>query len=122
MALVHSETGVQNKVEMYARARNWEVFVIDYSGWPDRLFVSPRGVHVWIEFKFGIGALAQRQRARKVRLLKMGCAVYTCDTAQQGRHIIDYWQRMDPPPLPREGSEIDDPAISCWGSTRSGAG
>lgn len=53
------------------------------SGWPDRLFVSPAGVHVWIEFKRLHGKLTALQKGKIADLTARGCFVYVCYSADE---------------------------------------
>lgn len=88
-----NETYVREKVADYAKERGWLVFIIDYAGWPDRLFVSPKGVHVWIEFKRPKrGRHALRQKHRFGTLQAMGCNVYLVKTVQEGIDVVDLYE------------------------------
>ena len=48
------------------------------AGWPDRLFVSQDGKHVWIEFKRPGGVLTELQRKKIAELAARGVAVAVC--------------------------------------------
>ena len=92
--LDESETSVREKVIAYAKARGWKVIVVDYAGWPDRLFVGPSGQHVWMEFKRPKGGRHYlRQKARLAILQGMQCNAHLVRTTEQGTGIINAWYR-----------------------------
>jgi hypothetical protein len=72
------EGKIERSVSKWAKERGW--LSIKFTpkgdvGWPDRIFISPSGVHVWIEFK----ALGQKPRAiqeYRGRLLELQGANY----------------------------------------------
>jgi hypothetical protein len=57
-------------------------------GWPDRLFICPRGIVVWIEFK-APGMLADPLQVVIIRRLKLrGQVVHVVDNTEDGKRII----------------------------------
>ncbi len=52
--LMRPEKAIEEKVVKWARTNGW--LAIKFTpkgdvGWPDRIFISPRGLHCWVEFK-----------------------------------------------------------------------
>ena len=48
------ESEIEAKVVKWARKAGWlavKQTPMGVKGWPDRVFISPEGRHVWIEFK-----------------------------------------------------------------------
>ena len=86
---VPSEAYIRGKVEQHAKKTGWVVLILDYGGWPDRLFVSPTGVHVYIEFKSSTGKLAKRQEHNCGILKHHGCHVYKVNDIDLGKSILD---------------------------------
>lgn len=89
MARVGSEDYIRDKVVVYAHLRGWLIFVIDYGGWPDRLFLSPSGIHHWIEFKKPTGDLAKRQKHRRRQLEDRNVMYRLIDDIEDGKQYID---------------------------------
>jgi len=88
--LDENEDSVKSKVRSYAESKGWIYFLIDYAGWPDDLFVGPKGQHVWIEFKRPKGGRHKlRQKYRLATLVGMGCDAYLVKTVQHGKTVID---------------------------------
>lgn len=84
------EDYIQSKMINYARKRGWLVFEIDYSGWPDRLFLSPLGHHIWVEFKTEEGEVVKRQQHRHQQLEDHHAVVIVVRSVEHGRAIIDH--------------------------------
>ena len=66
------ERTIENKVCKWAKDN--EFMVIKFTpkgerGWPDRIFISPSGVHIWIEFK------APGKKPRPLQCYRMSCLV-----------------------------------------------
>lgn len=47
------EKQIENKVSKWAKASCWICHKVRFAenGWPDRLYIHPLGLHVWIEYK-----------------------------------------------------------------------
>ena len=59
------EKEIESKVVKWARAHNILARKMNGAGsvgWPDRLFVYPSGLHVYIEFKSPTGKVTENQR------------------------------------------------------------
>lgn len=89
MAHVNSEDYIRNKVVAHARRKGWLVFIIDYGGWPDRLFLSPMGIHHWLEFKKPTEDLAKRQKHRRKQLEDLNVWYRLVDDIEDGNQYID---------------------------------
>lgn len=87
-------------------------------GWPDRLYVSGKGEHFYIEFKRPGEEPRPLQVYRIWTLCKMNCEVYVVDSVEEGKNVIDYYKRgkLDAAPISRAIDTAYDPAI------RRGAG
>lgn len=86
------ESVTERWVVNYAESLGWLAFKLNNpsaSGWPDRLFVSPNGVHVYIEFKRQGKVPRKLQRYRIDALKRQNCIVYVCDNSEQGKEMID---------------------------------
>ena len=60
------------------------------SGWPDVLFVFPRGVVVWVEFKRPGGAVRPRQHLMHRVLKAFGHLVFIFDDADDCIHNLKF--------------------------------
>lgn len=118
---VLTEKHIREKVIAHARKLGWTVIVVDYGGWPDRLFISPQGQHVWVEFKSTRGKLAARQGARIRRLISHRVRVHIVRDIDVGTRIIDDYTRMDTTQVPGASHDPDAPAGSGGGSVGSGS-
>lgn len=58
------------------------------TGWPDRLFLMPLGLGVFIEFKAPGGRLSPKQRVKIELLDKIGHRVYVCSTYEDAMRNI----------------------------------
>jgi hypothetical protein len=57
---------------MIAKSYGWHQVKVGHSGWPDHLYLGPRGLTLWVEFKTPTGRLSPRQAARIDTLRWMG--------------------------------------------------
>lgn len=86
------ELQIENKVVDYAKRRRWIVLKLNNQwskGWPDRLFISPTGVHVYIEFKRPGNVPTELQKKRMRDLKANMCNVYWADNVELGERIIN---------------------------------
>lgn len=92
-------------------------------GWPDRLFVTMKGEHFYIEFKREKGELRRLQEYRVCQLLDRHCVVYIVDNREDGKNVIQHYTRggVDSTPLPRARREDYDIPIRCGPAPRSGS-
>ena len=86
------EKEIEQAVVDYAREHGWLVLKLNNPwsrGWPDRLFISPSGRHVYIEFKRPGGAVRKLQVKRIEQLKENGCHVYVYDNAEYAIEKLD---------------------------------
>ena len=81
------ESVIKVKVKTYAEARGWLVLTLDYSGWPDRLYVSPTGEHIYVEFKQRGKKPTRLQAHRHSQLEANGCRVEVIDNVDDGYRL-----------------------------------
>jgi hypothetical protein len=85
------EKDIENKVTKIAKREGWMTRKMNGLGnrsWPDRLYISPEGRIVWIEFKRPDGALSEGQKALidDLRLFKQ--SVFVCYSVEEGLHAL----------------------------------
>ena len=76
----------------YARARGTEAIKMNTwlsNGWPDRLYVMPKGRVFWAEYKDPNGELSPLQAERIKYLRGRGHDVEVIDNKEAGRRAID---------------------------------
>lgn len=71
-------------------------------GWPDRLFIGPNGLHVWVEFKQPNGRLRPLQEHCIRQLQGLQCGVHVARSIDEAKEILN--EALDTPPLPKEGN------------------
>lgn len=117
---------VRDPTVEYAKAHGWISINVDYSGWPDRLFVTPWGLCIWVEFKKPKGSrhmLRQKHRLRTLR--QRGCHAYLVKTKEEGLGLVDLYQanrEMEPPPVPGEANDSYAPPSGSRSSPGPRAG
>ncbi len=86
------ESVIQSKTLTYARERGalaYKVVTPSYNGFPDTLFFTPQGVPFLIEVK-RLGKKPTAPQLREHARLKGHCVlVFTIDTVEQGRFVVD---------------------------------
>jgi len=65
------------------------------AGWPDRLFISPTGRVIWVEFKSSTGALRPLQELLIAQLRSYKQLVYVVNDIDYGKKIFDDYARED---------------------------
>lgn len=78
------EKEIEAKVVKWAKANGWlaiKYTPIGVRGWPDRIFISPRGAHVWIEFKRPGNTPTELQVYRMKELEARGVTTFWIDDA-----------------------------------------
>jgi hypothetical protein len=86
------EISIEGKVVNWAKKHGWIVLKLNNPwsrGWPDRLFISPEGNHIYIEFKKPGGAVRKLQLVRLRSLDDHGCTTFIVDNVKQGIHILN---------------------------------
>lgn len=76
------EKDIEKKLKLWAKARG--IICIKYTpqgekGWPDRIFVLPRGTHVWLELKRKGEEPTPLQYYRLEQLRDQGAIAYWSD-------------------------------------------
>lgn len=62
---------------------------LGFSGWPDRLFITPTGNVFWVEFKRPGNVLSAGQETVIGDLTKRGHMVYIVDNVPQGKATVE---------------------------------
>ena len=85
------ERDIEAACGLIAKERGWLFYkMMGTRGLPDRLLVSPKGKHVWVEFKRGPAArLTKAQDARIVDLIRNKAKVDICWDEDTFRRILD---------------------------------
>ena len=79
------ESLIEKQVCDYARKHGWLVYKFtspQHRGVPDRIFVSPRGVVVWMEFKAPGKKPTPLQARELAKLTERGCYAGWTDNAE----------------------------------------
>lgn len=90
-----NEADIEKKVVTWAEARGWLAIKMNIQGnrgYPDRLFISPVGVHVWIEFKQPGETLRKLQGYRIRKLKERAVAAHWCDNAAEAKEILKFYE------------------------------
>ena len=86
------ERQIESKVKDYARSRGFLAYKFTSPGHafvPDGLFISPKGVVFFIEFKRKGCVPTPGQFREHQRLIAHGVSVYVIDSADTGKSVID---------------------------------
>ena len=86
------EKEIEQAVVKYAEKNGFVVLKLNNpwsKGWPDRLFISPTGSHVYIEFKRPGGNLRKLQQKRIDQLVQNGCTVWVSDNKEESIEILE---------------------------------
>lgn len=85
------EAKIEDDVVRWAKKSGWIILKLNNpwsKGWPDRLFISPEGDHVYIEFKKPGGRVRKLQKVRAAHLIRNGCQVYLCDNVDSAIQVL----------------------------------
>lgn len=88
------EVDVENAAVTWAEARGWlslKMTPTAQKGWPDRLFVSTCGIHVWIEFKKPGKTPRKLQAYRIKQLRKRAVNAYWTDNLEGAQEILRFY-------------------------------
>lgn len=99
------ESFVENRVIKWAINRGFIAAKVKFveAGYPDRLFISPSGVHIWIEFK-RVGKEPERiQEYRMEELRRRNVIVTWTDSYEDAVAFLQFC--LDAPRVPEEGDE-----------------
>jgi hypothetical protein len=88
-----------------------KIQVVGERGWPDRIFIDERGVHIWVEFKKEMELPTPIQVHRMQQLAERDTlAVVICEI-QAGKELVD---AMVAARIPVEGTEPPSSAGIGW--------
>jgi hypothetical protein len=109
------EHTVEDRVVLYAETLNYlqmKLNALGSKGKPDRLFISPKGTHIYIEFKRVGEPLRALQRYWAKQFYARKCVVYRSESYEHSERILQ--THLDPSALPIEGSVTYDEARKRW--------
>lgn len=103
---VLDESYIENKVVEWADDHDFLTPKVKFAerGWPDRLFISPFGHTIFIEFKRLGGLPDPLQWYRLMELKKRGIPAYCVDTILEGITILK--AALEPARLPETSGEV----------------
>ena len=116
------ESTLEKYVIKKAKEKNFFVFKLNNpasDGFPDRLFVTPKGIHFYIEFKRRGENLRPLQGYRFTQLEDHNCHVYMIDNKEDGTDVLEHYERMASPPLPGKKCKTHGKTVSFWSPSRS---
>lgn len=99
---MRDETGIERYAVKAAKEKGWIVHKLynpASAGWPDRLFVTLHGHHMYVEFKAEGEQLRPLQIHRCNELANNGCEVYVIDNKRDVMRFIN--GELDAAFLPR---------------------
>lgn len=84
------ERDIENNVVEWAKKRGFLTPKVKFveNGWPDRLFISPKGHTIFIEMKRPMKTPEPLQEYRLSELRRRGIPAYWCDTYIQAINIL----------------------------------
>lgn len=109
------EKFLEDKAVTYALGLNYLHFkmnALGAKGKPDQLFLSPHGLHLWIEFKRMGEVPEPLQRYWAKQIVKRRGLVYGCDDYEHAKAILN--THLDPAALPIEGCATIDETGFRW--------
>lgn len=109
------EKVIEDYVVLYAEGLNYLHFKLNgvgSPGKPDQLFISPKGIAFFVEFKRLGEPLRPLQWYWAKQIAMRKCVVYRCDSKVHGERIIQ--THLDPSAVPIEGHITYDVARQCW--------
>jgi hypothetical protein len=77
------EKAVVKPVDKWAKEHKVISLIIDYAGWPDRAYLFPSGVHIYIEFKRPGKKPRELQKVRLRTLVEYKQLAYSFDSAAE---------------------------------------
>ena len=95
------EDKLEKECVVYAKDEGWLAFKMDRSiqdngsGWPDRMFISPEGSVVFVEFKTPEGRLEMSQRNRFQTMVENRVLVIIVRTFQEFTQELEENFRAD---------------------------
>lgn len=92
---MRSEAKIEEDVIKWAKKNSWLVLKLNNpwsKGWPDRLFISPLGHHIYIEFKKPGKKPRKLQEKRLSSLADNNCVVYWFDNVAGAIEALELYQ------------------------------
>lgn len=89
------EEKIEQAVVAWAEARGWDAIKMNIQGnrgYPDRLFISQVGVHVWIEFKRPGEKPRKLQDYRLKALRKRSVHATWVDSVAHGQEMLKFYE------------------------------
>lgn len=89
------EADIEQDAADWAVARGWMSFKFTpqgQTGFPDRLFISLCGIHVWIEFKKPGEEPRKLQRYRLKKLREQAVNAHWVDTLAQAQTLLKFYE------------------------------
>ena len=86
------EKDIERKVCDYAKDKGWLTYKFtspNRMAVPDRLFITPFGRIVFIEFKREGAKPTPAQQREHERLVRQGCTVRVIDNVEAGKQLVD---------------------------------
>lgn len=83
------EAKIERAVTKWWRDMGYESIKQKKRGWPDQLFIGPRGLHVHIEFKAPGGRVSPLQKHTIRQLTALQCKVHVCNNIDQTKEILN---------------------------------
>lgn len=109
------EKEIEDWAVLYSETLNYMQFklnAIGSMGKPDRLFISPQGTHIFVEFKRKGEPLRALQRYWAIQMTIRRCLVYRCDDKEHAKRILQ--NHLDPAAVPIEGVVHYDATRKRW--------
>lgn len=88
-----TESELEKKLVKYAKSQGFLVYKFtspSHRGVPDRLFISPRGTHVYIEFKAPGKKLTEIQRRELLKLQDQNVRAVWTDDLHEAQWMLDH--------------------------------
>lgn len=86
------EKNIENAVVKYAKANDClarKMNGLGFRSWPDRLFVGPSGLCLWVEFKRPGGKVTPLQEAFHLEMLARNVIVHVVESVAGGKALVD---------------------------------
>ena len=90
------EKQIEKKVTDYAKSVGYISFKFNSMSCravPDRLFITPYGFIIFIEFKRVGAQPTEKQRLTIDKLRAQGCLVFVVDNVDEGKEIVNWYRQ-----------------------------
>lgn len=114
------EKDIESRVVAWATKKDFlcPKFQSSENGWPDRLFISPYGHTIFIEFKRPGEKPRKLQLYRISEIIKRGIPAFYCDSVADAIEILE--AALDPENLPKASDPASPQSDVCRVVSRSG--